>query len=707
MKGILLAAAVTLWVTAAEAQKQDSVKNYQLEQVIVNASRSQSKLGDIPRKIDVLTKNDLQASPADNVGDLLKNTVAVDIIEYPGIKASIGMRGFAPSTDNKYNVLLINGIPAGTENFGTLSTGYLQQVEIMKGPYSSLYGTNAMGGVINLVTPKSTGKLVGSVRGGFGSFNTSQLSGHIGGSLTKKLSFDLNLSGLGQNSDYKTGKNNLLHRSAIEKEILDPSTFDKKYSNTSYKKYNEGLRLGYQFSDKVEANYYQRLFAGRDVMTNGTIYGVYGNSKKDITRWSHGLNVAVNGNRHKLSVSPYFSREVNNYYNIAGTNDFVETENVYKEFGVMATDKWLLGKHNLVYGIDWNNKQYESKRWADVGERTAPYQPNYRNGALGVFAEGNLNFLQDKLQVSAGLRYDNINFHLFATPEMETDALSENHQVVNPHLAAQYKITSNWRVFTGYGTGFHSPDAFQKAGSYSYSSSYGKYNYKGNPNLKPEKSRSFDGGFAYANRDNGLSGSLTYFDTHHLDMIDYDRSNPDYTTFKNTSKEHMNGLEAGFAYDFGASSDYAWSLRVFANATYLLHAKSEDNDVKSNLKYVRKANANFGIEYRDFKHWQTRLSGRYIGHRYEDNWLYTYDYTTYEVIPYTTADGTAVRPSLINDSVLKHPQFLVFDWTGSYAFAENYTIGVTVSNLLDEIYTEKDGYPMPGRSVGGTFTWRF
>lgn len=227
MKGILLAAAIVLWATAAKAQKQDSVKNYQLEQVIVNASRSQSKLGDIPRKIDVLTKNDLQASPADNVGDLLKKTVAVDIIEYPGIKASIGMRGFAPSTDNKYNVLLINGIPAGTENFGTLDIGNLQQVEVMKGPYSSLYGTNAMGGVINLVTPKSSGKLAGSVRGGFGSFNTSQLSGHIGGNLTNKLSFDLNLSGLDQNSDYQTGKNSLLHRSAIEKEILDPSTFDK------------------------------------------------------------------------------------------------------------------------------------------------------------------------------------------------------------------------------------------------------------------------------------------------------------------------------------------------------------------------------------------------------------------------------------------------------------------------------------------------
>jgi len=89
----------------------------------------------------------------------------------------------------------------------------------------------------------------------------------------------------------------------------------------------------------------------------------------------------------------------------------------------------------------------------------------------------------------------------------------------------------------------------------------------------------------------------------------------------------------------------------------------------------------FGIEYNDFHLLNARLSARYLGSRYEDNYF------------------TSIRPTLKN-SVLEHEPALVFDATVGVSIDGKNSVALTVKNLLDENYTEKDGYNMPGRSFG-------
>jgi vitamin B12 transporter len=80
------------------------------------------------------------------------------------------MRGVSPSAHARsYTLLLLNGNPLGTTNISCLDKDLVERVEIIKGPYSTLYGSDAMGGVINIITKKPVAQNNGSAEVGFGS----------------------------------------------------------------------------------------------------------------------------------------------------------------------------------------------------------------------------------------------------------------------------------------------------------------------------------------------------------------------------------------------------------------------------------------------------------------------------------------------------------------------------------------------------------
>ena len=97
---------------------QDSAEqSYDLDEVVVTATRMGLPLKSIPQKVEIIDSKKIATIQADNAADLLKRTVNLDIIQYPGASAAVGMRGFAPSSYNRnYTLVLIDGKPAGTTN---------------------------------------------------------------------------------------------------------------------------------------------------------------------------------------------------------------------------------------------------------------------------------------------------------------------------------------------------------------------------------------------------------------------------------------------------------------------------------------------------------------------------------------------------------------------------------------------------------------
>jgi vitamin B12 transporter len=687
----------TVW-----AQKADSLNTIHLDLVTVSSFRVKSDLKEIPQNIQVLQKNDIREIPNESLNELLKKTAGVDVIEYPGFLANIGMRGFAPSALNgSYTLLLVNGLPAGTGNPSTLDLNNAEQVEVLKGPYSSFFGSGAMAGVINIVTPVSNDTIRGNVSLSIGSFDTYSFKAQTGGAVTNKLNFDFSAKMLTQNDNYKTGSHNIPDLSEYEKQIMG-NTYEKRFQNTRFTKYDAHLRLGYTFMKDWKINLFENVFVADPIYDNGNFWGTYGSTQKIIQRWSQIISINGQVGIHSIKFSPHFSNENTNYYNNISDSNYITNTDNYKSYGFVLQDGIKLGNHYAIIGIDNHSKRYSNEAWANTDQRTTPYQPDYLNSANGAFLQLRFSFFENKLTSAVGARFDLTYFKVYKTDFLPSDNSNETYKTFNPNINIKYNFLPGLNVHAGAGTAFLAPTAFEKAGI--YSTAYGVY--AGNPNLQAEKSKSFDVGISYDNFKSGISADITFFDNKQSGMIGYDYSKQDTTSFRNAESAITNGIECSMAYDFGSLSGYRYSLKLYVNLMHLFKSDVIIDAITSPMKYVRKDNASFGVEYRNFKSFSFRLNGRFIGHKYEDNWLIGYD-NNYNPVPINAADGNPIRPSLINDAVLKLPDFLVFDLSGSYSFSKKYSVGLSLQNLFNENYTEKDAYYMPGRTITAGFTYLF
>ena len=134
------------------------------ESVVVTARRAGTRLSETPQKIEVVDAADIDRSVAADVTDVLKKNSGVDVIQYTGALSGIGIRGFRPqfSGVNKRSLLLIDGRPSGVTNLATLLLDNVERIEVLKGAASAVYGSSAMGGVVNVITRQSQGRLAGT-----------------------------------------------------------------------------------------------------------------------------------------------------------------------------------------------------------------------------------------------------------------------------------------------------------------------------------------------------------------------------------------------------------------------------------------------------------------------------------------------------------------------------------------------------------------
>jgi len=690
------------------SQEQDTIAHYKIDEVTISAFGVESKMKDLPHKVEVLKKREIKSIPSDDLSTLLKKSTSIDIVQYPGFKSNIGMRGFVPTAHGQtYTLVLINGIPAGTQNASTIDLENVEQIEILKGPFSSFFGSGAMAGVINITTPVSRGKIRGNVGVSGGSFHTYKISSGVGGNIIDNLDFNFYFKTRGQNTPYKTGRNNLLNISGKEKNILDEKAYGAVYDDTQYQNINTGLRFGYDINKNWRIQLYGNMSLAYNVYTHGNFWGIYGSQLKDIRRLSFNSTIEGSVKNHIIQIRPYLSGEVVNYYSDISDTNFISSVNNFKTYGFILQDAITFGNHKIIMGVDNNSQVYVSEQYVDKNTRMAPYQPDHSTSSTGIYMQSQLNMYNNKLNVSLGARMDNIFFKTKETEELVTQDDATYYSSISPSLGIQYHLIEGLRVNGGFGTAFLAPDAFKKTGSYSRTSAWGTTNYKGNPDLDPEKSISKELGMSYNNRTAGISASFTFFNNKLDGLIVYDRSNPDTTSFMNANSSVMEGLELFASYNIGALSGYKYSLKLYANITHMLKTEVTIDEQTEDMKYVRDNKSSFGIEYRNNSGLSIKINARYSGNRLEDNWLYTYDYTTYEKIPYTTIDSEEIRPDFIDESVLEHPEFLVVDLSATYSLKKQFLFGLEVENVFDELYTEKDSYYSPGRKIMGSLTYNF
>lgn len=674
----------------AEFVPTDSIRRYELEEVTIHATKTNALLKDLPNKIEVVTKRQIEASGINNLTDLLKNFVNVDVVEYPGYNSYFSIRGFKP-TEGKYTSVLIDGVPAGTTNMASLSLGDVEQVEVLKGPFSSMYGSDAMGGVVNIVTKRNKDKLTGNMKAAVGSFQAAKGAFNLGGRIIGGLSFDASFDYTSQAKSYKIGEHNLLHMSATDKAIIGEDTYGIKMNGSRFNGISGKGRLGYDFGKNWSLNFTEMVFVGKDLPTGGNVWGTNGMKKKDVTRYTSKVELNGRVKKHNLFFAPHYSTAQTKTYNADSDTAYVSTDSQLKTYGFTAHDNLILGKQKIAFGFDNKNEVNELTSYKARDEIKAPYKPNYRNTAWGIYLQSNLKFVQEKLNLSIGLRYDYIDFKLRKTPGLGNAGKSETYNTFNPNIGAKYNIFGGIAVHSSFGTAFSMPDAYQKAGEYLYNGTI----TRGNPDLDPEKSRTVDAGLSYNKPDMGINFDFTYFYTWNDDLIVEEKWTEDkqsYKTFKNADKAKKSGMEIMASYDFGTLFDNDFALKLYGNLTWMFTYKDRTDGVWNTTWSVRKQNANFGLDFLHHKGFSARLNGRFIGHRIEKN------YVGAKYRPTLSDLQAESQPENLANALIKHPEFLVFDFQATFPVVKNITVGLNLNNLFDENYTEKDGYNMPGRN---------
>ncbi|MCX2485602.1 TonB-dependent receptor [Pedobacter sp. MR2016-24] len=705
----------------AQKKRPDSLKNNSLEEVVVTSLRTDTKRRNVPQSMTVIGKSAIELTPAQEVTDLLKKNASVNIIQYPGLSAGVGIRGFRPQFNglNQRSLLLVDGRPAGTANIATINPADIERIEVLKGPASAQYGSSAMGGVINIITKKSRGAIHGNVYAEYGSYETVKLGAAAGGNITDKLDFDISYLSFDRGKDMKLGKGNVFRKwfdgdmatknytdGAIQVDDARSDGLRRTYTKLNY---NTGsLRLGYQLNDNWRIDVRGERFVANNVESPSDIF--FGNgqpSTKDIER--HNEEVTISGKilKHALSIKGYTSEE-NNANKTLNTNGiaivpYVSYESSASWKGIQAKDAFTLGQHTLIFGLDYNHAGITTHSYNANSTEKAPFSPNYNLSTGAAYLQGQFNFLDSKLIINPGARLDLITYDVKETPLLTTYAAGkQTNPFFSPSLAVQYSLSKTLTVHATTGRAFVNPDAYNVAGYSEVLTSNGKATVtQGNADLKNENSISWDAGIRFAKTEAGLTFDVTYFNTYVRDRITTQRTVPTAVemtpsgkevatriTYINANKANINGFEAELAWDYGTFAAKDYSLRLFANATRTSKAEevTVGNDGAKTYKDILNVadfTSTYGVEFNNLKGIDLRLSGRYVGNRKDTDF------------------NDDRSPEIV------YPEFMVVDFAASYTYQQKHTLSFLMNNLTDENYYEKRGYNLAGRNFSLRYMLRF
>ncbi len=731
-KALLGTALLTSGAQAAQAQAPapaDTLKRQNLTEVVVTANRAATARSKVPQQIQVVTRQDIQQTPALEFTDALKKNASVDVVQYPSLLAGVGIRGFRPQTGglNQRALLLVDGRPAGTANLATLDLNSVEQIEVLKGPASALYGSQAMGGVVNVLTRKSRGEVRTTLAAEYGSYRTFRVGAATGGNITKGLDFDLSFGLYDRAQDYKLGGGGLLrgwlnggsatktYQSKAKTDSLartdDARADGQRRAFTKLGYYSGALRLGYQLSEKWRVDVRGERFVARNVQApNDIFYGNLGPSTKDLARQNIDLSATGDYARHQLFVRGYASQETNDNNTLSDFNNVPVP--AYRSFqsqlqwrGLQVKDVLKLGRQALTLGVDRNEARSISQRFNPAGANITPFSPNYELNTTGFYAQGLLSLLDEKVVLTPGARYDFITYRSKQTELLTTFTPGrKTNPFFSPSLGAQVEVLAGLRAHGTIGRAYVTPDAFNVAGFSQAVSATGNPRTasitQGNPNLKNENSVTWDAGLRFDRPATGFAADVTYFATRVQDRITTRVTNPTgettpegyvvraRTNYVNANDSKIRGLEAEAGYDLGALAERRYVLRLFVGGTKIFKAEDVVNNTNGTqttraIFNVTKLSGNYGVAFDSNHGLRARLSGRYVGNRRD-------------------TDFTDSRSPQI-----EYPRYMTLDFSVGYTLAERHTFSLLVNNLTDENYYEKRGFNLPGRNFTGRYAITF
>ncbi len=477
-----------------------------LDEVVVTATRVTQPLAQSLAHTTVIGRKEILVSQAADVPSLLKNLAGVEVYQSGGAgkQSSLFVRG----TNSSHALVLLDGVRIGSATSGMtaidqLMLDHVERIEVVRGNVSSLYGSEGIGGVIQIFTRRGKGAPSLDAAAGGGTHGTQRASAGFGGAVAG-TSFDMRVSG------FRTGG-----VSAIKPSIVPAVNPDRDgYDNTS-------------FSASV------RQSLGADHSVSLSLFDSLADSRNDN---SFGLPTDVNESRANV-------RKVA----LTSDNRFgdVWQSRLQLSQGVDDTQNFLNGAPDLGLGAQFKTTgdQISWQNTLQLGERDAlnigVEQLRQRVSSSTAFTRSG------RTDDSLFAGYTGVHGAHQAQFNLRRDRYSDFGIADTVLLGYGYDLNDAWRITASTGTAFKAPtlnDLFYPFVNFGFGFSYG-----GNPNLKPERSRNNELGLHYAAH--GQRIDLAWFDNRIRDLIV--SNNLPAGTMVNLGEARIDGIEMAYAGQFG------------------------------------------------------------------------------------------------------------------------------------------------------------
>ncbi|HHJ38998.1 MAG: hypothetical protein AXA67_10980 [Methylothermaceae bacteria B42] len=472
----------------------------QLEPLVVTATRIPQPLSKIGRSITVITAEDIAARQVFTLSDVLRSVPGLDVVQTGGLGKTTSL--FLRGANSNHTLVLIDGIevndtasPGAAFDFANLTVDNIERVEILRGPQSILYGSDAIGGVINIVTKLGKGKPGASLSAEGGSFSTWKLGGNSAGSLDS-VSYSISASHL------KSGG-----FSAADDRLGNQE--DDSYKNTTV-----SARMGWQALDNLNLD-----VAARFHHSETDIDDCGGPNCDDPNNRQEGDQIFVRG-QGKLGLFDDFWQQTLrlSYSRTERRNrDQLEPGDQFALDSNFRGEKFKLDWQNNLNLTSWDTLVFgitTETEWFDTNEidtKSATTKGYYGQNQIEIW---------DRFITTAGVRYDDHN----RAGGKVTWGVSQ--AVLIPE--------TNTKLHASYGKGFKAPSLFQLLAP------AGQFGPIGNPDLKPERSRGWDVGIDQSFWEDKILLGATYFHNQFTNLIDFEFG----TGYVNTAAARSVGVES-------------------------------------------------------------------------------------------------------------------------------------------------------------------
>ncbi|MCB1685120.1 MAG: TonB-dependent receptor [Pseudomonadales bacterium] len=608
--------------------------------IVVSAHRIPTVAGESGSRLSVTDRALIEQRQSVHASDLLQNIpgVAVNRTAGAGSQTQVRVRG----AEANQVLVLIDGVeandPAGNDefDFSALTAYDIEHIELVRGPQSALWGSDAGAGVIHIRTRTADAPLSG---GGFiegGSLDTLYSGGRIAATGER--------GALAIAASYYDSRGESAADAGTEKDGYENLTL----ALNAHLEPSEGLRFGFSARYRDSTSQYDDV----DFSTG---------LPADADRESHDNLLLLNSNAALTLMDGRWDQALKLTYLDSQRRQFADdvqqTRTSADKFGAYYQSTLNLGesrnpdRQRLVLALDHERENFEQR--ADATLFGNPNQDQEMHNT-GLVAE----YLIDPLE----------NLHLGAS--IRRDDNSDFDDITTYRLTSSYLFdTSATRLHASWGTGQKSPTFIERFGYFSDQ-------FLGNPGLKPEKTEGFDIGIEQSLLEGRLSVDVTYFNEELKDEIDGFVFDPDtflFTADNLSGTSHREGAEVEITAFFGAAT----TARLSYTYTDALQPDASGGGSSREIRRPRHmASLNLNQGFLDTRG-NLNLNLVYSG----------------------TQTDQFFPPPVFAAQTIELDDYVLVDIAASYALNERITIYARGTNMFDEKYTNVIGFNTPGRGI--------